>query len=152
MVYNRKKLFMNISIRPNTEYSASFGRNYSAEYSANLAEYRISPFSRNFAKKNNDVSLFSRNFLPNLLGFFSTIKLYMIWVSNYNSDWFFIAIQCLHLILNFTNFREARTSGKIMVKTSQFLGSYSAEYSVKTAEYSVFGRNQFFLFRSYTSY
>ena len=73
---------MNISIRPNTEYSAeysaSFGRNYSAEYSANLAEYRISPFSRNFAKKNNDVSLFSRNFLPNLLGFFSTIKLYMI--------------------------------------------------------------------------
>ena len=49
----------------------------------------------------------------------------------------------------------ARFSGKIMVKNGQFLGNYSAEYSaeysVKMAEYSVFGRNQFFPFRSYTN-
>ena len=44
----------------------------------------------------------------------------------------------------------ARILVKILVKTGQFLGSYSAEYSVKMAEYSVFGRNQFFPFRSYT--
>ena len=32
-----------------------------------------------------------------------------------------------------------------------YSAEYSAEYSVKMAEYSVFGRNQFFLFRSYTT-
>ena len=63
-----------------------------------------------------------------------------------------IAIECLHCTLNFTHFEVARILRKIMLKNGQYLrGSYSAEYSVKTAEYSVFGRNQFFLFRSYTT-
>ena len=35
------KTYMYFSVRPNTEYSASFGRKCSAEYSVNLAEYRI---------------------------------------------------------------------------------------------------------------
>ena len=57
----------------------------------------------------------------------------------------------MHFTLNLTHIEAARILGKIMDKKSQSLGIYSAEYKVKMAEYSVFGRNQFFPFRSYTN-